>query len=504
MTSPVAHPACGAVRGLRAGQVCAWLGIPYARSPIGERRLRNPEPLAPWHHARDAREFGEASLQRHAGALGKPFLGPSVGEDCLSLNIWSPAPDGAKRPVMVWVHGGAFILGSSRIYDGAHLAEAGDIVVVTMNYRMGALGFVNFRDATGDPRFASNAGLRDVVLALQWVRDHIAAFGGDPAHVTLAGESAGSIMVSLLMASDQASPLFDGVIMQSGTYDLVHSHEKSLEVAQAYLDVLGIAAGPDALEKLQAVTATQLLQAQEAVQKRLPGVVPTAPWFDGDLVPASIEHARVKPLRPMPLLCGVNRDEARLFEIMPGPEILPIGRAALLPLLLQHVGEEHAAPVMALYPDTAAGNRQLATDLEFLIPMLQFAEQHAAHSPTWVYRFDAPNAMLGGAVHGIELSYLWDWTGALGMMARGGALVGDKAALAVRMRRFWIDFVRRGSPGDAWPAFELPTRQTLLFGTPDRVMADPDGARRRVWPRLRGVVMDNAAPVGQPDPQSAF
>jgi para-nitrobenzyl esterase len=490
MTSPNAHPPCGPVRGLLAGNVCAWLGIPYARPPIGDLRFRAPEPVEPWHDVRDAREFGEASLQRHAGPLGKPFLGSSVGENCLSLNVWSPAADGAKRPVMVWVHGGAFILGSARIYDGAHLAEAGDIVVVAMNYRMGALGFVNFRGVTGDARIASNPGLRDVVQALKWVRENIAAFGGDPDRVTLAGESAGSIMVSLLMASDEASPYFHGAIMQSGTYDLVHSHEKSLEVAQSYLDVLRIPTGPDTLGQLQAVDASRLLQAQETVQKRLPGVVPTAPWFDDDLVPASIEAARMKRLPSMPLLCGINRDEARLFEILPGPDILPIGRAALLPLLRTHVGEEDAARVLALYPDSPAGNRQLATDLEFVMPMLQYAEQHASHDPTWLYRFDMPNPMLGGAVHGLELSYLWNWTGALAMMARGGALTGEKAALAARMRRYWIDFVRTGTPGPQWPAFEMPARKTLLFGTPDRVAADPDGDRRAVWPALKGMVTD--------------
>lgn len=490
MTLPVAHPPSGSVRGIHTGKVCAWLGIPYARPPVGALRLRAPQPPDRWYDVRDARHFGEASLQRHVAAVSKPFLGPTVGEDCLSLNIWSPAADGAKRPVLVWVHGGAFILGSARIYDGAHLAQAGEIVVVAMNYRMGATGFVNFRDATGDTRFASNPGLRDVVQALKWVRENIEAFGGDPSRVTLAGESAGSIMVSLLVASDEAAQYFNGVIMQSGTYDLVHSREKSLEVAQTYLDVLGIPAGPDTLEKLQALDPSRLLQVQEIVQRRLPGVVPTAPWFDGDLVPASIEVARAKPLRPMPLLCGVNRDEARLFEVMPGPDILPMGRAALVPLLQLHVGEEEAVHVLALYPDNPVGNRKLATDLEFLIPMLQFAERHAEHSPTWVYRFDAVHPMLGGAVHGLELSYLWNWTGAVAMMARGGALAGGKAALAARMRRYWIDFVRNGTPGDGWPAFEVPERKTLLFGTPDRVVADPDGDRRALWPRLRGVVTE--------------
>lgn len=490
MVLPLAHPACGAVRGIRAGQVNAWLGIPYARPPVGALRLRAPEPADTWHDVRDARQFGEAALQRHVSAVSRPFLGPSVGEDCLSLNIWSPATDGAKRPVLVWIHGGAFILGSARIYDGAQLAEMGDIVVVTMNYRMGALGFVNFRDLTGDTRFASNAGLRDVVLALQWVRANIDAFGGDPDQVTLAGSSAGSIMASLLMASDAASSLFDRVILQSGTYDLVHSREKSLEVAQAYLDVLGIQNGPDTLEKLQAVDAPAMLNAQKAVQRRLPGVLATVPWFDGDLVPPSIEAARSKKLRAMPMLGGVNRDETRLFEVIPGLDVIPLSRKALASLLHLHVGEAHVAEVLALYPDNAVGNRQLATDLEFLMPMLQLAQRHSAHNPTWLYRFDVSHPMLGGAVHGLELCYQWNWTGALAMMARGGPLVGDRAALAKRLRGYWINFVRTGNPGAGWPGFDATRRQTMVFGLPDIVTEDPDGARRAVWPRLQGEVTD--------------
>ncbi|QEI04493.1 carboxylesterase/lipase family protein [Pigmentiphaga aceris] len=484
MSLPLAHPACGAVRGIRTGQVSAWLGIPYAQPPVGTRRFLAPARARAWHDVRDARQFGQAAVQRHVAVVSKPFLGPSVGEDCLSLNIWSPAADGAKRPVMVWIHGGAFILGSARIYDGAQLAETGDMVVVTMNYRMGALGFVNFRGLTGDTRFASNPGLRDVMLALQWVRTNIEAFGGDPAQVTLAGSSAGSIMASLLMASDEAAQLFDGVILQSGTYDLVHSQEKSLAVAQAYLDVLEIQNGPDTLEKLQALDATKLLSAQAAVQRRLPGVLATVPWFDGELVPASIEAARSKTLRAMPMLAGVNRDETRMFELVPGPDLLPLKRDALTQFLRLHVGEESAAQVLALYPDQVAGNRQLATDLEFLMPTLQLAERHAEHSPTWLYRFDATHPMLGGAVHGLELSYLWNWTGALAMMARGGALTGDKAALAESMRAYWISFVRTGNPGTQWPAFNAVDRQTMVFDKVSQLVRDPDGARRAHWPML--------------------
>ncbi len=486
MTASLAHPSCGPVRGLPvAGNVTAWLGIPYALPPAGERRFRAPQPVPPWQDVFDAREFGPAAPQRHAGIFSRPVLGPRVDEDCLRLNVWSPAADDARRPVMVWVHGGAFILGSARIYDGAHLASAGDIVVVTVNYRMGALGFVNFRDALGDASLVSNPGLRDVLAALQWVRDNIAAFGGDPGSVTLAGESAGSIMVSMLMASAAARPLFHRAIMQSGTFDLVHSQARSVDIAHAYLDALRLPEGGDMLARLQTVDVPRLLTAQDAVQRRMPGLVPSAPWFDDELVPASAIVARTQPLAPVPLLIGTNREESRLFEMLPGPSLLPVRRHELDAAVHGNLDAEAAGQVLATYPDNTAGNRQLATDLEFTIPALQLAERHASTQPTWVYRFDATHPMFG-AVHALELSYLWNWHGAWGMLARGAPLAGERALLAERMRAHWIAFVRNGAPEPSWPRFDADTRQTLLFNTPDRVEADPDGERRARWPMLGG------------------
>lgn len=470
----VAHTSLGDLQGVADGAVSAWLGVPYAQPPVGALRFAAPRPLPSWQGVRKATTFGAACIQKPMGSIKS--LGPSLGEDCLTLNIWSPAADGARRPVMVWVHGGAFLLGSARVYTGAHLAGQGDIVVVAINYRLGALGFVNFGEALGDERAASNPGLRDQVLALRWVRDNIAAFGGDPDRVTLAGESAGSMSVSLLMHSPEAQGLFRGAIMQSGALSLVHDREMSLKVARHYLDVLGVRT----LEALQAVPADVLLAAQGQVHKLVPQTVPAAPWFDGTLLPASLAAARAAPTPPIPLLAGFNRDEIRFFELWRGVAELFLSRARMGELLRRQFGAVHAERVLAAYPDTKAGKRQLGTHMSFGMPTAHFAERHAVQHPTWFYRFDCGSPLLGAA-HALELFYLWEMEGLLPALLRGGPLWGARRALAQRMRGHWVAFVRDGRPGVEWPAFEAGRRATMVFNRRDQVLDDPQRDHRLVW-----------------------
>jgi para-nitrobenzyl esterase len=470
----IAHTPSGDLQGTHDGAVSAWLGVPYAQAPVGARRFAAPQPVPPWSGVRAATGYGAACIQKPIGGLKS--LGPRLDEDCLTLNIWSPAADGAKRPVMVWIHGGAFLLGSALAYNGAHLAAQGDIVVVAINYRLGVLGFVNFGDALGDARAASNPGLRDQVAALRWVRDHIAAFGGDPERVTLAGESAGAMSVSMLMHSSEAQGLFHAAIMQSGALSLVHDCETSLQVARHYLDVLGART----LEALQAVPAGALLAAQAEVHKWVPHTVPAAPWFDGSLLPASLAAARAAPTPPIPLLAGFNRDEIRFFELWRGVAELFLSRARMAELLRQQFGAAHAERVLAAYPDTKHGHRQLGTHMSFGMPTLHFAERHAAQHPTWFYRFDCGNPLLGAA-HALELFYLWQMPGLLPALLRGGPLWGARRALAQRMRSHWVAFVRDGRPGDNWPAFEPHRHATLVFNRHDQVVDDPQRDQRLVW-----------------------
>lgn len=463
----------GELQGVQDGGMSAWLGVPYAQPPVGVQRFKPAAPLQPWQGVRDATGYGAACPQKVMGRMKS--LGPALDEDCLTLNIWSPAADGKKRPVMVWVHGGAFLLGSARAYSGAHLAAQGDIVVVAINYRLGVFGFVNFGEALGDDRVASNLGLRDQVLALQWVRDRIEAFGGDPDQVTLAGESAGSMSVSLLMHSQEARPLFHRAIMQSGALSLIHDRETSLKVARLYVSHLGV----KTLEELQALPAQALLAAQEAVHQQVPQTIPAAPWYDGSLLPASLSDARNAPTPQIPLLAGYNRDEIRFFELWRGVADVFLSRERMSAVLQRQHGDGFAAKVLAAYPESTEGRRRLGTHMSFAMPTLHFAERHAEKNTTWFYRFDLGHPLLG-AVHAIELFYLWDMKGLLPFMLRGGPLWGSRRALAKRLRSHWIRFVREGCPGDDWKPFDA-RRATLLFDRRDRMVDDPEGRHREAW-----------------------
>lgn len=257
------HTRCGELRGSQEGGLSVFRGIPYARPPVGPLRYRPPQPPEPWNGVRDALRFGPAPPQ-DAQAMGS-MLDMGIGrtdEDCLYLNVWTPAPDAGRRPVMVWIHGGAFILGagSQYLYDGATLARRGDVVVVTVNYRLGALGFLPLQDAQGQPMASGNEGLLDQIAALEWVRREIAAFGGDPGCVTLFGESAGAMSCAALLGMPRARGLFQRVILQSGSANYISSPAAAAGISANLLRELGLA--PEQAEALRELPATRILSAQ--------------------------------------------------------------------------------------------------------------------------------------------------------------------------------------------------------------------------------------------------
>lgn len=476
----VVNVAGGRLRGAVRGGLASWLGVPFAAPPVGRRRFRAPEPAASWSGVRAATGLAGAALQ--SGSLLKPLrsLGSGVSEDCLYLNVYAPAAartDGRPRPVLVWVHGGAFTGGSGALYNGGPLAEQGDLVVVSVNYRLGVFGFVDLAAAL-DVDVPSMLGLRDQIAALRWVADNIAAFGGDPQRVTVAGESAGSISVALLLAAPTTAGLFRGAIMQSGSYNLIHGPEARQEVARAYTRLLGLGRGDGA--RLWQLTPAELLAAQTAVNREFPGTLPAAPWFDGDLVPSSLDEAQRGARPEVALLAGHNRDEVSMFQIQPG-DIMPTTRPALVHRLQAVLGWAAAQALLAHYPDSAAGTRALGTDLNFAYPTLHFAERHAAAGgSTWRYRFDAAVPVLG-ATHAAELAFLWNWHGVPGFLLRGRRSP-QRQALAGRMRRRWLAFVRDLDPGPDWPAFSRSERRTLVLDPAgDHVELDPDADRRRAW-----------------------
>jgi para-nitrobenzyl esterase len=456
-----------------------WLGIPYARAA----RFAAPEPAAPWTGVRAAAAFGKQCPQQFGGRVSRKTLDSAdYGEECLHLNVWTPAsgaPETKKglKPVMVWIHGGAFMAGSSNTYDGAQLAREGDIVVVSINYRVGVLGFVNFGDALGLPAIPSNLGLRDQILALEWVRDNIAAFGGDPGQVTICGQSAGSMSVSLLMLARKARGLFHAAIMQSGAVSLIHDRERSIADARRYAELLDLDQG--GLERLRTMDLMHLMRTQAAIGKELHNGIPAAPWYDGDLLPASLAEAHAHDVAPVPLLAGATRDEIRLFELMPG-DILPSKWDDLENLLLAQLPEPHARRVLTAYPRTRKGRIALASDLTFVMPTRNFADRHARVQPTWFYRFDYDHP-IAGATHAIDLVFVWPITGLKSVLIRGGFNTGRRAALGARMRGHLAHFVRHATPGADWPAYEPTSRKVRIYDLADRIEDNPEAERFAAW-----------------------
>src|SRR6478752_1498320 len=269
--STVVETAYGPVRGADDGSITSWKGVRYAAPPTGDLRWRAPQPVEP----------------RIPIDLGAP-----QGDDCLTLNIWasSNVAAGDRKPVMVWIHGGAYVLGSANqpLYNGRVLAAGGDVVVVTVNYRLGAFGFLDLSSfSTSGRRFDSNLGLRDVILALQWVRDNIAAFGGDPDRVTLFGESAGAGIVTTLLTTPAGAGLFSAAIAQSSPATSVYDAVRVRRVAEEFLDILGLR--PDDVDRLCGLPAEAIVAASRTlfndVPLRSPGLLAFAPIVDGDLVP---------------------------------------------------------------------------------------------------------------------------------------------------------------------------------------------------------------------------
>ncbi|ONH24533.1 carboxylesterase/lipase family protein [Pseudofrankia asymbiotica] len=485
----VARTPWGDARGLDLGAVRVWRGLPYAAPPVGRARFRPPGPPGPWTGERDCSAFGPTSPQLRPPGLrgpGRRARAPRGSEDCLYLNVWSPGPGpgGPPRPVLVWIHGGGFVSGAGSSFDGARLAARGDAVVITINYRLGPWGHLDLTpDGRGEPG-AGNLALLDQIAALRWVRDTVAAFGGDPGRVTVFGESAGAMHIGALLAAPAARGLFHRAVLQSGAAQ----HARGLPAAQAagrrFVDHLG---RPPA----EASTA-ELVRAGEALLASSSD--PFLPTVDGAVLPEPPTRAiAAGACRDVPLLVTWCRDEMELFLTL-APDVVPAAEEARLRATL---GDDRWRGLLAHYaePHGARARSALLTDAAFARPAARLSDAaHAAGGRVWMLRFDRPDEPgdrdgLGPpddrgdyvpVPHGADLPLTW---------GRADAASPDPARRAAAL---WQDallaFARTGDPATPalppWPRHGPDRRSRLLLSTSPRVVEHPDERLHAAWSGL--------------------
>jgi para-nitrobenzyl esterase len=509
--APVATTACGKVRGASAGGVQVFKGIPYGASTAGANRFMPPRKPEPWTDVRDATAYAGRAPQAASGPQ-RPELarvwGPvdtlPVGEDCLTLHVWTPALDGAKRPVMVWLHGGGFSYGSANSlrYDGTNLAHKQDVVLVAINHRLNIFGFLDL-SAVGGERFAQsgNVGVLDLVAALEWVRDNAAQFGGDPANVTIFGQSGGGGKVSALLGMPSARGLFHKAIIESGAGVRFAEPARTTQLAEAALKQLGI--GANDLDRLQALPIATLREVIAPAQKTLPKPRHVlldrynfGPVVDGKVLPAHpYDPAATALSENIPLLIGGTKDE---FAIYLAPDDVVWNRAVTeddLRKRITAVAGEATDPLLAYYshamPGASPSDRLIKalTGCNFEIRSMMLGERKAtqAKAPLWMYRFDWESPAFGGKLkspHSMEVPFVFDTLPVIGEAHQkpGGQ------ALADRVSKTWATFARSGNPANAsipaWPAYTTAQRSTMIFNDECTVAADPDGEARQLWTRV--------------------
>jgi para-nitrobenzyl esterase len=515
----VVSVAQGRLRGVWRGDLWSFSGIPYARAPLGELRWRPPLPPEPWDDIRDASTFGPIAPQPAAvpgiTSPSDPETSEPHSEDCLFLNVWTPElPEtptkdpGQGRPVMVFIHGGGFTSGSGSVflYRGGNLVRNGNAVVVTINYRLGALGFLGHRDLADPDGLVGSWGIHDQLAALVWVRENIAAFGGDAANVTIFGESAGGFSVAALLGVPAAAGLFRRAVVQSGGA-YVHSVDEAERSAERLAAVLGIASCDRA--SLQRVPPTELVAATEEIARRRPdpGMIPLPflPVVDGVFLP---EHPLAAVANGasagIDLLIGTNRDELTLFGL---------GNPALVAMDEDGLRRWVASAVPGVPPDEvidayrtarhARGERAEAqdiwvaagTDVVFRWPSLQLAAAHVARGArAFVYLFDWESPAFGGMLgscHGLELPFVFGAVHlpVVQMFSGSGAAV---ALLSEQMQRAWLAFAGSGSPSHAgigeWLPWDPAGRATMIFGARTGLVDAPRNAELGILERHRPLV----------------
>ncbi len=498
----------GRIRGFVEREINVFRGIPYAGRVDGAARFMPPSAPEPWTGVRDAIAYGPRAIQADNAFAMPPQMLKLFGgrelepmnENCLVLNVWTPAlKDGRKRPVMFWCHGGAFIAGSGSApwYDGTNLCRSGDVVVVTINHRLGAFGYLHLEDLAGEEfRSSGIAGMLDIIAALRWVRDNITNFGGDAGNVTIFGESGGGAKVSVLMAMPEARGLFHRAIIQSGPAVEMASREDGSETARQLLAELNLARISD----IRSIDADRIVAAQDAVLKKV-GMGMTSfanrrhvgfnPIVDGKHLPSGPFAPTAPEISArIPLMIGTNKDEMTLFMAF-APWLDSLDESSARERVRIFVGDRGDA-VFDAYRRARPGDSlrdlvlAIATDLAMRMPSLVTADRKAMQNaaPAYVYLFTYETPALGGRLkspHALEIPFVFNNLGSSGLTGEAP----ERFELSRKMSKTWIAFARTGDPNNDsipdWPAYSVGRRPTMIFDVNCRVENDPYSQERLAW-----------------------
>ena len=487
--APVATTEYGMVRGHVKRGVNVFLGIPYG-ADTSETRFQRAKPPEPWDSVLDANAYPDSIPQLSSNnALFRswqPDPVPAMSEDMLGLNVWTPGLDDRKRPVMVWLHGGGFQNGngSSTAYEGVNLANRGDVVVVTINHRLNAFGHLYLAGITDDPAYADsgNVGSLDMVQALEWVRDNIGNFGGNPENITIFGESGGGRKVSTLVAMPGAEGLFDRAIVHSGSHLTFREPDEATEHTLQFLEFLGVS--PDNLGALQDLTQEDFIAALRAAGADQETDIFWSPVRDGRSLPYNpFQAPGEQPNGDVPMLIGSNKDELSLWLMRPG-YTPPLSYELVSGLIGTFVSEDQFDELVAgyksIYPDYSDAQIlvAIASDARYSGNAVRQAKLRAASTdtPVWMYQFDWETPVAGGifgAPHALEIPFAFD------TLENSESMVGDPAVaqpLADQMSEAWISFARHGDPNARGLPYWPPTTMENVVAMRLNLVSEPDEA----------------------------
>ena len=491
----IAKTTSGPIRGIVVDRINSFYGVPYGATTAGEARFMAPRKPQPWTSVRECVEYGPRSPQGPSGLIPEVAAvdrREPAGEDCLRLNVWTPALGSGRRPVMVWLHGGGYsqASGSFIIYNGANLARRRDVVVVTLNHRLNLFGYLYLGEVGGEKYADSgNAGMLDIVQALEWVRDNIAAFGGDPGNVTIFGQSGGGGKVCTLMGMPAAKGLFHKAVAQSGSNVAGTPRANATRDAQTFLERLNLK--PNQVAELHKLPAEQLLGAIRGLN--------FSPVVDGTSLPSGPFDPVASPLSAsVPLLCGSNETEVAWTR---GAVIDEIDEAVLKAQVRQDVrgvSDSEADRLIAAYRKGRPGisnvdiHLMLASDSSVRSGMLTVTERKAdaKQAPAYMYYFTWRSPVHDGklkAYHTLDIPFVFENVDLATAMTGGRQ---ERYALQDRMSAAWTSFARTGNPNvkgllPEWPAFDTATRATMILDNECRVVNDPNGGERRELTAIR-------------------